>query len=631
MPALNDLCRQYLTQFQQAQELARSGSAPWLQGQALLDHIKDTAHRVFTLRVSNDELLKQIVLGRRAEDLTPGDIPVLQQFAADLVEYFLQVDSGIAYCVHKLLYEYAVLHGDDDLCVRELYEQAVALSNCNLHQPDLGINTVGQRVSDLFAQGAAYIDRFEELTDPATRSYIVRCLGNRRIGSEELIGPNDHRLDFDFGSHYAAYRKLFDQAMAVFESPYYRGLAPDLPWDRFIYTLHFGLTRYVVSLSTHDDPAMRRDVLASAEYIYRWQERVARDHTGRYIPMVIRYRYAVARYYNGLLDDDGLMQELLAMRGLAAENDYGFEGQRANLWLPTMIAFHFSQCAPAVQARYAAEIEGWQQRTTEYLAHAPLNQQTHALDSMVALVLDFRITMTPTMQDQIMDLLLVRHPPTYVHSRMVAELCVWLFDRLLDTDPAALAGIFGTESADALRAGRDELVKEVYSCGLYHDVGKNMMLNVIGLYGRRLLDEEFALIQCHPLYSWYILRHHPHMENEALTALYHHISCDGRHGYPYNIPPLPAGLRPMVDILVVADTLDAATDDVGRSYAQAKTLDTLLGELRAGSGTRYPARVVALFDDADFCAATAAMLARRRADLYVEIYSAGTRPENKPQ
>lgn len=627
MPALQELCQQYLTQFQQAQELARSTSAPWLGRDALLDHIRETSHRIFLLRVSNDDLLKQIVLGRKAEDLAPEEIPILQQFAADLVEYFLQVDSGIAYCVHKLLYEYAVLHEDDDLCVRELYEQAVALSNCNKHQPDLGINTVGQRVSDLFARGAAYIDRFEELTDPVTRSYIVRCLGNRRIGMEELIGPNDHRLGFDFGSHYAAYRKLFDEAMAVFESPYYRGLAPELPWDRFIYTLHFGVTRYVVSLRSHNDPDMRRDVLASAEYIYRWQERVAQDHTGRYIPIVARYRYALARFYNGLIDEDALMQELLAMRGSAPANDYGFEGQRANLWLPTMIAYHFSQCTPEVQARYAAEIEGWQQRTTEYLAHAPLNQQTHALDSMVALVLDFRMMMAPTTQDQVMELLLVRHPPTYVHSRMVAELCVWLFDRLLDTDPAALAGVFGIESEAALRANRAELVKEVYSCGLYHDVGKNMMLNVIGLYGRRLLDEEFALIQCHPLYSWYILRHHPHMENEAMTALYHHITCDGKHGYPYNIPPLPDDLRPMVDILVVADTLDAATDNIGRSYAQSKSLDTLLGELRAGSGTRYPPRVVALFDDAAFCAATGALLARRRADLYIEIYSAPARPE----
>ena len=47
-----------------------------------------------------------------------------------------------------------------------------------------------------------------------------------------------------------------------------------------------------------------------------------------------------------------------------------------------------------------------------------------------------------------------------------------------------------------------------------------------------------------------------------------------------------------------------------------------LARTGAERGSRYAAKVVDLFDDADFCAATAAMLEQRRADLYVEIYSA---------
>lgn len=622
MPALEDLCQQYLVQFRQAQELARVVAAPSADPQSLLAQITDTAHSVFLLRASNDKLLDQIVLKRTAADLTADDIPVLQQFAAGLAQFSRRLDTGIAYYVHKLLYDYACLHNDTDLCVRELYEQGVALYYCNLHQPDLGINTVGRRVSSLFEAGAAYLPQFETLTDPKTRDYIIRCLGNRRMGMERLIGPNDHVGGFSFGAHYKEYRALFEDTMRVMESPHYRALAPDLPWDHYIYTLHYGLSRYVTSLREFDDPDMRREVLASAEYIYRQQERVANDTTGRFIPVMTRQRYALARYYNGLLDDDGLMQELLSMRSAAGPDDYTFEGQRVNLFLPAAAALHLSQMPAWVQERYRAAVTAWQDDGNRYLSHAPQNQYSNALDTLMSLTLEYQMSFDPSLQGRMMDLLLVRHPPTYVHSRVVAELCVWLFDRMVDTCPEKLTGLFGVGDASAIRADRRTLADEVYSCGLYHDIGKNMLLQVIGLYGRRLLDEEFALIQCHPLYSWYILRHHPHMENEAMAALYHHIDCDGQHGYPFNIPPLPDGLRPMVDILVTADTLDAATDNVGRSYAQAKTLDTLLGELRAGRGTRYPARVVDLFDDADFCAATAALLNKRRADLYVEIYSA---------
>ncbi len=622
MSVLEQLCQQYTAQFRQAQQLARTGAEPAPDRESLLAGIRDTAHRVFLLRVSNDALLDQIVLKRKPEDLTPEDIPVLERFAADLAEFSLQVDTGTAYRVHRLLYEYACLHGDTDLCVRELYGQAVALHYCNLHQPDLGINTVGQRVSSLFNQGAAYLDRFETLTDPKTRDYIIRCVGNRRMGMEQFIGPNDHRTGFQFGAHYKEYHALFEDSMRVMESPRYRALEPDLPWDRYIYTLHYGLTRYVTVLNTSDDPAMHREVLASTEYVYRWQDRVANDHTGRFVPVVTRQRYALARYYCGELDGDGLMREYLAMRGAAAADDYTFEGQRVNLWMPTAAAVQLARMPADVQARYRDAVAEWQRGMTPYLSHVPHSQYSNALDTLVTLVLEYQMDMDPSLQGQMMDLLLVRHPPTYVHSRMVAELCVWLFTRMAEVNPGALAGVFGAGDAADIWERRGELTKKVYSCGLYHDIGKNMLLQVIGLYGRRLTDEEFACIQCHPLYSWYILRHHPDMENEAMTALYHHISADGQRGYPFNIPPLPESLRPMVDILVVADTLDAATDNVGRSYAQAKTLDDLLGELRAGRGTRYAARVVDLFGDADFCTATAAMLEQRRADLYVEIYSA---------
>lgn len=56
-----------------------------------------------------------------------------------------------------------------------------------------------------------------------------------------------------------------------------------------------------------------------------------------------------------------------------------------------------------------------------------------------------------------------------------------------------------------------------------------------------------------------------------------------------------------MDALSVADSLDAATDNIGRCYNLAKPFRTLLGELRAQSGTRYAPNVIALFEDERFC------------------------------
>ena len=48
-----------------------------------------------------------------------------------------------------------------------------------------------------------------------------------------------------------------------------------------------------------------------------------------------------------------------------------------------------------------------------------------------------------------------------------------------------------------------------------------------------------------------------------------------------------------------------------------------MGELKAQSGTRYAPRVVALFDDKDFCAELAQRLDEKRKEVYLQAYHSG--------
>ena len=52
-----------------------------------------------------------------------------------------------------------------------------------------------------------------------------------------------------------------------------------------------------------------------------------------------------------------------------------------------------------------------------------------------------------------------------------------------------------------------------------------------------------------------------------------------------------------MDIVACADCLDAATDSIGRSYKQGKTLDDFIEELKEGCGTRYAPFLLELFED----------------------------------
>jgi len=74
--------------------------------------------------------------------------------------------------------------------------------------------------------------------------------------------------------------------------------------------------------------------------------------------------------------------------------------------------------------------------------------------------------------------------------------------------------------------------------------------------------------------------------------------------------------------VTVADSLDAATDNIGRSYAQTKTFEALVDELRQGSGTRYSPDIVRLFDNADFCIRLKDNMSERRKNVYCRAYEA---------
>ena len=70
----------------------------------------------------------------------------------------------------------------------------------------------------------------------------------------------------------------------------------------------------------------------------------------------------------------------------------------------------------------------------------------------------------------------------------------------------------------------------------------------------------------------------------------------------------------------MVDSLDAGTDNVGRSYASAKTYDRIIAELRREKGPRYAPYIVELFDDPDFYAEIEAFIRERRRQVYLDAF-----------
>lgn len=315
---------------------------------------------------------------------------------------------------------------------------------------------------------------------------------------------------------------------------------------------------------------------------------------------------------------------LLESAGSVAQDDYSAEAINRKLVLAAYLSVYAERLDEAGAQRYRATVEQVRRSADQYLEQMPASQYPRVVNSAAWELSKISTSSDETANRRMLGSILAGHKPTYVHSLMVAELTRALLQRQIETRPETLVGLLGCRSAAEVQARREELCQTAYECGLYHDLGKCAVLMYIDNNARRLLDEEFFCIQSHPRTGADILNRMGCGRTLALAALYHHCYYNGKGGYPNDVPSCPPEIKGIVDALSVADSLDAATDDIGRCYNLAKPFRTLLEELRAQSGTRYAPNVVALFEDERFCQQLAENTDAERKRVYLQVYHAGS-------
>jgi len=168
--------------------------------------------------------------------------------------------------------------------------------------------------------------------------------------------------------------------------------------------------------------------------------------------------------------------------------------------------------------------------------------------------------------NQLLDL---RDLNTGVHSTRLAEWAV------------RVAGKLGIAEAD---------LYQLEVAALLHDIGKIGIPDAILKKEDKLTDEERALMNKHPEYSWSILRLFSGLDKASLYALHHHESYDGR-GYPGGLKgeEIPIGSR----IVSVIDAYDAMISN--RCYRKGLAHEEAVRRLLAGGGTQFDPVVVHAF------------------------------------
>ena len=209
----------------------------------------------------------------------------------------------------------------------------------------------------------------------------------------------------------------------------------------------------------------------------------------------------------------------------------------------------------------------------------------------------------------------------YIHTEMVREISLALFDRLIEKSPEVFCGVAGRDT-EWIRSHKEEMRLLLSKCCMFHDIGKFYMLDIVENSMRRLTDYEFDVIKSHPANFDEIFPLEKVVTDENLLcirdcALSHHTWHDGTCGYPVTEQTKN---RPFVDILAIADGLDAATDVYGRPYRRCKTLDELISEFQTGAGDHYGREAAAALSDPEVYKKLQYLITEGRKEIYCRIY-----------
>jgi putative nucleotidyltransferase with HDIG domain len=130
-------------------------------------------------------------------------------------------------------------------------------------------------------------------------------------------------------------------------------------------------------------------------------------------------------------------------------------------------------------------------------------------------------------------------------------------------------------------------VRAIRLGALLHDIGKIGVPEAVLHAPRRLTDEEFALIQQHPVHGDNILRPLLASDHARAVVRNHHERWDGS-GYPDGLAgeAIPFACR----IVAVADTLDAITSR--RPYRDVGAVAGALAEIERCAGSQFDGEVV---------------------------------------
>ena len=574
---------EYLDNLRQFDALFRRRQSKELDFEAYMAQAQADRAEILRLCRRNMELLRR-ELFPSMESLyswSPQQVAELEEFSFKLYDGRVELDVGLFRQIHQALLGLARFNEDWDAVIRELYWMGMgsyALSSKLVGLPLDDIWDYTVRMRQYFIEAAGHLADFDEIDNTETRGYILRSRANTSLGQFPTPGEKT---------------RLLKETLKIMQNKHYQELAPDLPWDRFIYLTHQNMTSSIShSREKVMSPEEMASIMSSAVIVYQGRyevgQRLHQQPAAR-----PAFGYHALEFYCGLSTLDDFLTRLEELLDGARASDYSPDGMYGMISLPAFYSQYLSQYPDAIAPR-EEYLQGLYRRMLDYADAYPgeLGDQTLFL-YLRQLCFTFIETEGGVPYSQFLLKLLLRFSPeTYRHSHIVGEGARALCAALLEYDPAWFDEIdFIGEVTD--RSKKQELVLDyAMGCGLFHDSGKISVIELCSRTARQWLGEEYELARLHTISGKILLEGRASTSRYAPTALGHHAWYNGSgQSYPdiYRRSECPE--RRMVDVISLTDWLETRLNSAHMYHLEAKPFDQVVREAVQMGGTRFCPRL----------------------------------------
>ena len=559
---------------------------------------KEANVRLKALKEENDRLLSEHFFPALDGLLSASEeeLKDLTDFAAELMDWRTNLDTGIFVLVHDALLSLARLRRDRDAVIRELYQLGMGLYYENrMVQGVRSEESLPFHIEDemVFTEAGSYLKYFSEIEKEETKGYIIRGLANISIATM------DRRKRVAIGK----------RIISILEDPFYRSQAPGLPWDVYLRRAHQQMSSNRSALSTG---GLRPDEL---EAIFESCAVVFKPEEGQNNPnMRWLWPYYEMEYSCGFAT---LEQTLNRMEQLILSSDpeqYDESGLYGNVQLPIYYGALLKD-NPSFEGRERRLrfLKTGYERMLRMLMTFPTEKIDAQLYYELLLVITdyYELPEIMSYEELVKELMKRYTGRLFIRARRTGELLKRFCAKIFDTEPDFFDDIPFLQGMADPEKKRERLLQYAEHCGFFYDFGM-IKMNVERLSETRsLFDREARIRELHTVSGWEDLLRRPSTVHYADIALGHHRYYNGSGGYPAAYVRNRCPYRQMVDVVAVsAFLINSSSPDK----------DAVIDEVIDGAHRRFSPLVTAYLSDRSFREEVRTLLLSDGEDYYREVY-----------